>query len=52
MHTLMKVDHVPDVHAIDVISAKDRDEVIIEIVHQIEILEYRVSRTSVPRLVG
>ncbi len=52
MHTLMKFDHVSDVHAIDMISAKDSDEVIIEIIHQIEILEYRVSCASVPCLVG
>lgn len=48
----MKVDHVTDVHTIDMIGAEDNYEVLIKIIHQIKVLEDRVSRAAVPGLAG
>src|SRR5208282_6852728 len=45
-----KLDHLLDVHAVDVVRAENRDQVGLGVVDQIEILKNRIRRSLVPQL--
>ena len=49
-HAAMEVDHLLDVHTVDVIGAKDGDQKIVCDIEQIQILEYSVGGTSIPAI--
>jgi hypothetical protein len=40
-----------DIHAVDMVGPKNRHRALIVVIDQVEILEYRVSRSSIPRLI-
>ena len=46
----MKVDHAADIHAVDVVTAKNRDQVGVGLFHQVDVLKDGVGGPLVPSL--
>ena len=45
----MEVEHLIDVHPVDVVGAEDRDDVGAEVVDEVQVLQDRVRRAAIPR---
>jgi len=52
VHLLVKIDHVAYVHTVDMVGAKDRYQMSIEIVNQVKVLVNCVGSAAVPRFIG
>ena len=47
----MEIDHLADVHSVNVVAAEDCDEIRAEVLDQVRVLENRVRSSHIPRLV-
>jgi hypothetical protein len=46
----VEIDHLADVHAVDVVGAEDRDDVRIGLAHEVQVLAHGVRGAPVPAL--